>query len=643
MAGSSNNRQQLFSRILLGAVVLVLAGGMLLYLVPSMPGTGDAASIDTVAKVGDESVTTDEVRQQLSEIEQRNQVPKQLESLYAQQILKQLVFQKEVEYEAKRLGIHVSDQERADRIRQFLPTAYNGDTFVGLDRYAAEVQSRFQMTVPVFEEQIRQGLLLEKFRKMVTDGISVGPGELQDEFRYRNEKLKLNYVLIKPEDLAAKINPDDAEIRATYEKNKSKYMVPEKRVVRYALADVNQIRQNTQVSDAEIKVQYQQDIQQYQVPNRVHVDHILLMTVGKTPAEVEEIHQKAEDVLKQANKKGANFEDLAKKYSEDPGTKDKGGDLGWITQGQTVPEFEKVAFSLPKGSVSDLVKTQYGFHIIKILDKETAHTKTFDEVKDSIRSPLMLAKADRQAADIADKLSAAIRQSNKMSLDELAKQFHLSVGETRPVSATEPILELGNSKEVKDAIFGQRPDDVSLPIRTDRGYLIVAVRGILPAHQGTLDEVRDRVIAELKQQKSTEIARQRADDLDKHLKSGEKFETAAKTLGLDPKTSDLFARNGSITGAASGKQLSAAFQMKPGDVGPPLSLGTSWFVYRVLEKQVPNPADFEKQKKDLSDQVLQTKRNVAFEAFRTSLDARLKQEGKLRIMTDKLKGFGNLS
>jgi len=642
MAGSSDNRQQLFSRILLGGVVLVLAGGMLLYLVPSMPGTGDAASTDTVAKIGDESVTTDEVRQQLSEIEQRNQVPKQLESLYAQQILKQLIFQKEIEYESKRLGIHVSDQERAERIRQFLPTAYNGDTFVGMDRYAAEVQGRFQMTVPVFEEQIRQSLLLEKFRKLVTDGISVGPGELQDEFRYRNEKIKLDYALIKPEDLAAKINPDEAEIKAAYEKNKSKYLVPEKRVVRYALADVNQIRQSTQVSDDELKVQYQQDIQQYQVPNRVHVDHILLMTVGKTPAEVEEIHQKAEDVLKQANKKGANFEELAKKYSEDPGTKDKGGDLGWITQGQTVPEFEKVAFSLPKGSISDLVKTQYGFHIIKVLDKETAHTKTFDEVKDSIRAPLMLAKADKQGADIADKLSAAIRQSNKISIDDLAKQFHLTVGETRPVSATEPILELGNSKEVKDAIFGQRPDELSLPIHTDRGYLIVAVRGVYPAHQGTLDEVRDRVIADLKQQKSTDIARQKADDLEKRLKSGEKFDTAAKALGLDPKTSDLFARNGSISGAASGKQLSAAFQMKSGDVGPPLNLGASWFAYRVAEKQEPNPADFDKQKKDLTDQVLQTKRNLAFEAFRTSLEARLKREGKLRIMSEKLKGFGDL-
>jgi peptidyl-prolyl cis-trans isomerase D len=643
MAGSSNNRQQVFSRILLGAVVLVLAGGMLLYLVPSMPGTGDAASIDTVAKVGDESVTTDEVRQQLSEIEQRNQVPKQLESLYAQQILKQLIFQKEIEYEAKRLGIHVSDQERADRIRQFLPTAYNGDTFVGMDRYAAEVQGRFQMSVPVFEEQIRQGLLLEKFRKLVTDGISVGPGELQDEFKYRNEKVKLDYASIKPEDLAAKINPGESEIKAAYEKNKGKYLVPEKRVVRYALADVNQIRQITQVSDDELKVQYQQDILQYQVPNRVHVDHILLMTVGKTPAEVEEVRKKAEDVLKQANKKGTNFEELAKKYSEDPGTKDKGGDLGWITQGQTVPEFERVAFSLPKGSVSDLVKTQYGFHIIKVLDKETAHTKTFDEVRDSIRTPLMLSKADKQAADIADKLSAAIRQSNKVSLDDLAKQFHLTVGETRPVSATDPILELGNSKEVKDAIFGQRPDELSLPIHTDRGYLIVLVRGVLPAHQGTLEEVRDRVVADVKQEKSTDLARQKAEELEKRLKSGEKFESAAKALSLEPKVSDLFARNGSISGGASGKQVSAAFQMKPGDVGQPLNLGASWFVYRVAEKQEPNPADFEKQKKDLTDQVLQTKRNLAFEAFRTSLEARLRQEGKVRIMNDKLKGFGSFS
>jgi peptidyl-prolyl cis-trans isomerase D len=629
-------------RILLGVVVLLLGGSMLLYLVPQTPGTGEASSTDIVAKVGDETVSAAEVRQQLSEIEQRNQVPKQLESLYARQILNQLIFQKEMEYEAKRLGIRVSGQEQADRIRQFLPTAYNGDTFVGRDRYAAEVQNRFQMSVPVFEELIRQGLLQDKFKKLVTDGVSVGPSELQDEFKYKNEKVKLDYAFIKPEDLEAKITPDEAEIKAAYEKNRSRYQVPEKRVVRYGLVDLNQLRQTAQVSDDELKVQYQQNIQQYQVANRVHVEHVLLMTVGKTDAEVEEIRQKAEDVLKQA-KKGAKFEDLAKKYSEDPGTKDKGGDLGWITQGQTVPEFEKTAFGLDKGKISDLVKTQYGFHIIKVLDKETAHTKPFEEVKDSIKTPLLLSKADKLASDQADQLSATIRRSNKVSLDDLAKQFHLSLGETRPVTAVDPILEFGNSKEAKDAIFRLRQDELSLPLRTDRGYIVLSVKQIQPAHPGSLEEVRDKIVTELKQQKSAVLARTKAEDLAKRVKAGEKFDAAAKSLGLEPKTSDLLARNGSISGAVSGKQVASAFQLKAGDVGAPLSVGTNWFVYRVAEKQEPNPADFEKQKKELTDQVLQSKRNMAFEAFRTALEARLKQEGKLQIMSDKMKGFGDLS
>src|SRR5690349_18743553 len=246
MAGAENSK--LGVRILLGAVVLVLGGSMLLYLVPQSPVSGEV-STDTVAKVGDESVTVQDVRQQLNQIEQRNPNMKPLEALYAQQILKQLVFQKEIEYEAKRLGIVVSDQERADRIRQYVPTAFNGGTFVGMDRYSAEVQARFQLTVPVFEELIRQGLLEEKFRKLVTDGISVGPAELQDEFRYKNEKVKLDYALIKPEDLEAKITPDDTEIKAAYEKNKAKYQVPEKRVVRYGLIDLNQLRQTVPVSD----------------------------------------------------------------------------------------------------------------------------------------------------------------------------------------------------------------------------------------------------------------------------------------------------------------------------------------------------------------------------------------------------------
>ena len=545
MAGAFDN-QKTGVRILFGIIIGMLALSMLLYLIPQGPDSA-ATSGDVVARVGDQSITLADINQRLSEIRQTNQVPRQLEGLYANQILKQLVFQKEVEYEAKRLGITVSDQERVDRIREILPAAFNGDTFVGNEAYSQMVQQRFQMTVPAFEELVRSSMIEEKFHRLLTDGVSVSPAEIQQEFRYENEKIKLAYAAANPETLADKINPDDAEIKAYYDQHKSDFQVPEKRVVRYGLLDLNQLRQNVPVTDDELKAIYQQNIQQYEVPDRVHAEHILLTTVGKTDAEVAEIKKQAEDILAQA-RKGANFEELAKKYSQDPGSKDKGGDLGWLVHGQTVPEFDKAVFSTPKGQISDLVRTQYGFHIIKVLDKETAHTKPFDEVKESLRGPYVLQKADQQSNSIADQMSGMIRQTNKTTLDQLAQKFHLSTGVTRPLAPTDAILELGNGQDIKDEILRLRPNELSLPIRTDRGYVVLSLQQVLPAHPGALDEVRDKIIAQLRLTKSQALALSKIADLAKRVKAGEKFDAAAKALGLDPKTSDALARNSSIPG-----------------------------------------------------------------------------------------------
>src|SRR6516165_10677350 len=313
-------------RILFGVFIGIIALSMLLYLVPQGTNTAESAT-DVLAKVGDQRVTMGEVRQQLDEIRRRNPIPPMLEGLYARNILNSLIFQKEIEFEGKRMGVTVSDKERADRIKQYLPTAFNGDTFVGMDAYAREVQSRFQMTVPVFEELVRSGLVEEKFRKLLTDGVSVSPAEIEQEFRFENEKIKLDYVLAKPDELAAKITPDDTEIKSYFDQNKAKFQIPDKRIVRYGLLDLAQLRQNTVISEAELKTTYQANIQQYQVPDRVHAEHILFLTTGKTDAEVAEIKKQAEAVLAEAKKKGANFEELATKYSQDPGSKTKKGDL----------------------------------------------------------------------------------------------------------------------------------------------------------------------------------------------------------------------------------------------------------------------------------------------------------------------------
>jgi peptidyl-prolyl cis-trans isomerase D len=639
MAGAFEN-QKTGVRILFGVVIGILALSMLLYLVPQGSNTAESAT-DVVARVGDQTVTLSDIQQQLNQIRQQNQVPPQLEGLYARQILNQIVFQKEVEYEAKRLGITVSDKERADRIKQYVPGAFNGDTFAGMDTYAREVRQRFQLTVPAFEEEVRNSLVLEKFRKLITDGISVSPAEIEEEFHNQNEKVKLDYVVIKPEDLVGKVVLDEAEIKTFYDQNKSKYQIPEKRVVRYALVDLGQIRQNTQVSDDELKVAYQENIQQYQVPNRFHAQHILLLTTGKTDAEVAEVKTKAEDILAQAKKKGASFEDLAKKYSEDPGSKAKGGDLGWLVQGQTVPEFEKAAFDLNNGEISGLVRTQYGFHIIKLIEKESAHTKTFDEVKDSLKTPMLLQKVDQQAGTLADKISADIRQSNKVSLDEVAQKYHLTISETAALGPNDPLLALGTSKETREQVSNLRMGELSLPVRTDRGYVVLSLKQILPAHQGTLEEVKEKIAADLKEQKSSQQARAEANELEKRVKGGEKIDAAAKSLGLDPKNSEPLARTGSIPGVGSGKQLGGAFSLKGGDLGAPVNLGTTWVVYVVAEKTEANPADFEKQKKTLTDQLLQSKRQLAWEAFRTALEERMKQEGKLKLMPEKMRGFGD--
>ena len=504
-----------------------------------------------------------------------------------------------------------------------------------MDRYTTEVQTRFQMDVPEFESEVKKELLQQKFQQLVTDGITASDDEVHAEFRRENEKIKLDYVVIKPDDLQSKVEVSDADLAAYFEKNKARYVVPERRTVDYAMLDLAQLRQRAQVSEDEEKVYYQSHIDQYKMEDRAHVAHILFKTVGKTDAEVAEIKKKAEDVLAKA-KHGDKFADLAKQYSEDT-TKDKGGDLDWIVRGQTVPEFEAAAFSLPKGSISDLVKTQYGFHIIQVIDRQTARTQTFDEVKAAIQAQLQQEKAEQQAETLSAQIAEEIRRGGRIPIEDLAKKFNMTTGEAKLVEANQPLPELGNSPAVLDNIFHLRPGDLSAPIHTDRGYIVLTVKDIQPAHPGTLAEVRDRVTTDYRREKAVELAKTRAEELAKRAKAGENFAAAAKALGLEVKSSEPVARTGSIPDAGSAKQFSAAFTMPVGQAADPVAVGSNWVVYRVAEHNPVSQDDFEKQKSKIEAQVLQQKRQTAYDLFRTALRTRLQQEGKLRVNQDNLK------
>lgn len=625
-------------KISMGVILVLICVSMVVTLVPGLMSgpTGDQ-SPDAVATIAGQSISINDFQQQFDQVTRNQSVPQMMRGIYANQLLNDMVFRDALEYEAGVLGIQVTSQQEAERIRELIPSAWSGNTWLK-DRYAAVVQQQTNMTVDQFESALHDQMVMDKFREMVTAGVTVSPAEIQQEFRWRNEKVKIDYALIKPSDLASTIHPTDAELSAWFAKNLGKYQIPEKRSARYALLDLNKLRTSTQVSDDELKAYYNSNIDQFKVENRVHVEDILFKTVGKTDAEVAEIRKKAEDVLKQA-KSGANFEDLAKKYSDDDASKAKGGDLGWIVEGQTVPEFEKVAFGLPKGQISDLVQTQYGFQIIKVLDHEQAHTKTFDEVRASILQPVTDQKVTDAANNISDQMAAAVRQSDRQSLDDLAKKFNLQVGETQPSSVTEPVGQLGNTPDLHQVLFSLHPGELSQPLPIDNGYVILTVTNILPAHQGTLTEVHDQALADYQKEKSIDLARSRADQLSKLVQGGQNFDQAAKSLGLTVKTSDSFARNGSIPDVGTGSQVGAAFNMMVGQVGAPIQIDSNWLVYRVVSHDAANPADLAQQKTAIEQQLLQTKQSAAFEAFHNALVDQLKSEGKLTINTDLMKRF----
>ncbi len=330
-------------------------------------------------------------------------------------------------------------------------------------------------------------------------------------------------------------------------------------------------------------------------------------------------------------RKGANFEELAKEYSQDDTTKAKGGDLGWIQRGQTVPEFEQAAFALKKGEISDLVKTMFGFHIIKLMDREEARTKTFDEVRASIVPIIASQMAQEQAAEITDRIAAAVRESSRTSIEAIAKKFNLQVGTVPPVAAADPLGPLGTSSELRDYVFSAQIGEDSTPIRVDRGTVIASVTQIQPARPATLADVRAKVEADYRNEESTTLAKQRAEELYKRVQGGETLAAAAKALDFEVQTSEFLSQNDTLASLVPMHRLAAAFNLPIGQTSPPLDQASNWFVYEVAERQEPNPEDLAKQKADIERQLTLAKQQMAFDAFQESLRQQLSREGKLRI------------
>jgi peptidyl-prolyl cis-trans isomerase D len=351
---------------------------------------------------------------------------------------------------------------------------------------------------------------------------------------------------------------------------------------------------------------------------------------------VAEAQRRAEDLLKQL-KSGAKLEDLAKKYSEDPGSAKQGGSLGWIGKGQTVPEFEKTAFSLPKGQISDLVKSSYGFHLIRVDDKQEAHLKTIDEVKAEIEPVLKHQKGQQIAQKKAD---GFLKQARAQGLDAAATAQSVSVITSDFFARKDVLPGLGPATQFMDAVFSEvenSPPDVA---PASQGIVVFQLLGIQPAATPTFAEIRSRVEDEFKNERSSTLLSQKMQELSDRAKAEHDLKRAANELGATVKTSDFVLPEGQVpdVGSMSGP-ASVAFTMKPGEISGPINSGSNAVVLAVLENQQPSEADFAAKRDQLRDQLLLGKQQERFGLFVSSLVNEMTRSGKIKKNEEEIKAL----
>ncbi len=528
------------------------------------------------------------------------------------QVLQQMIDQQAVLAEAARLGISATDAEVRERIMT-IPAFQENGQFIGEQRYRQLL--RFQrppITAAQFEEEIRDSVILDKMRATLTEWITVSEDDADAEYRRRNEKVSIELVSFPSVSFLDKVQVTDAELAAYYEQNKETYRIGERRKVRYLLLDVQAIRTNITVPEQDIQRAYRQNIEQYTQPEQVRASHILLNTEGKDEAEV---RAKAE-ALRAQLAAGADFEALAKANSQDAASAARGGDLDFFGRGRMVPEFEQVAFSLPVGQLSDLVRSQFGFHIIKVTDKKAAEVQPLDAVRAQIAEQLTFERAQTRVQDLATAIANEVK--TPADLDKAANARGLKVQESPFFTRLEPIPGLGASPEVSEQAFSLEQGKVSGPLGTGTGIAFITVTGSEAARLPALEDVKERVTTDMKRKKAQEMARTQAESVLASLKNASNFSAAAKAAGLTIREGDDLTRGAAIPEVGPSPAVDqVAFSLPVGSVSAPLTTPNGVVILRVKSRTDIPAAEIAQNREAIRRELASQKRSQFFASYMT--------------------------
>ncbi len=626
-------------------IIIAAIGTMVITLVPGIFDTaGNTANSDVFATVHDpgwqgrlesgSTIKQTEVAQLAQRQLQQQNLPDMLMP-YMEQRAGQILVQREIlKHEADRLHLQVSDEDLRRELRTgaFAQYLFPNGAYIGDDAYINFVQNAFRTTRASFESQVKSDMELNRLQSMLTGGVNVSDNAVRESSLKQNVKVKFDYVVISPEDVRKQLNPTDAQLHTFFDQNKARYAtaVPETRKLQYVSFDASNLPGGKpQVSDADLQSYYTAHQAQYTVKEQVKVRHILIAVPASADAKTDASGKaKAEDLLKQI-KAGGNFADLASKNSDDPGSKTQGGELGFLDRGRTVPEFDKTAFSLAPGQTSDVIKTQFGYHILQVEAKNTAHVKPLAEVRSEILPVLEQQRASTAEQSLASQIVA---DAGKNGIDKAAANKGLHAQTTDFIGKDGVVAGLADGTGLLTKAFSSAKGAAPESVATGDGFAVFQVEDIKAAHAPDFDSYKQHIADDYREQQVPQLMNDALNKLDARAKSLNNLKQAATEQNLSFKSSDLVGHDGqvpelgSLAGAAS-----VVFTLPKGQVSGPINTGRTGAVLVVTDRQEPDAQEIAKTFNQTRDQLLNTQREEIFRVYLGNVTEKYQKSGAVHL------------
>jgi peptidyl-prolyl cis-trans isomerase D len=572
-----------------------------------------ATSSHVAATVGHDSVTREDYQRSYQALQRRFQqmygeqftpeMEKQMQ--LPLQALTQAINQKVLLAEADRLGLKASDEEVRDRILTAPTFQDEKGHFVGESLYRQYLLEQLHMTPDDFERTLRDDLVLGKLVETLKAGVYISDDEVDRAYRDQVEKAKVRYVELPRGRFVQAQEVTPAELNAYYEAHKAEFKLPEQRDGAYVLVEKAKLLPQVQVDDKAMKDYYDAHAKEFAQQEQVHARHILAKVDDQHP---DAAAQKKIADAKARLAKGEDFAKVARELSDDPGSKDKGGDLGLFGRNAMVKEFEDAAFKAEPHQLVGPVHSNFGYHLIEVLEKKPGGQQPFEQVKQQIGTRLALERsqdlAQTKAREIADRLNRE-KPKSPADLEALAKTDPtLTFAKTGKFGQNDPVPGIGRLPAFNKAAFDMAKGAVSQPIQVGRGYAVLYLTDVQTPKTQTLAEVEPQVRLAVGTQKQQQVTLDRLTQAKDEIAKGKTLDQVAGELGLQVKETQEFGGQGFVPGLGFSPQLAqAALALPTGQVGGPFPAGQGAVLFQVSDHKGADPKELATKKDQIKEQL----------------------------------------